>query len=208
MLFRKSGKDKKEDSVMEKKIKLTAVIEAVIIIILAAFLISSYINAKEPVPDDVSEENIYSSFTKNEIENMRFSKLAWFSLTTDFDPSQQPKITVGDELTIPYKLTNMTDRELTVNIMAGQDSYEQVASFVSKVIDHPVATGDIHEYTFQPHETLILNASVKVDPNSLVQGGAYILCSSVLVEVTDENIEELNNCYFSISMDKMYLSSK
>lgn len=201
---------------MMKKYKIAVLIESCLILILAAALAVIFFSKEkseihiEPEEETV-ETSIYDSFTAREIEQMRYSKLAWFSLTTDFDPSQQPKTAIGDELVIPYKLTNMTDRELTVNIMAGQDSYEQVASLVSKVTDHPVATGDIHEYTFKPHETLVLNSRLKVSSEALVEGGSYILCSSVMVEVLNEElyqnqeIKELNSSYFGISMDKMYL---
>lgn len=205
---------------MMKKYKIAVLIESCLILILAAVLAVTFfskekseihIEPEEETAETVEtvEASIYDSFTAREIEQMRYSKLAWFSLTTDFDPSQQPKTAIGDELVIPYKLTNMTDRELTVNIMAGQDSYEQVASLVSKVTDHPVATGDIHEYTFKPHETLVLNSRLKVSSEALVEGGSYILCSFVMVEVLNEEmnqeIKELNSNYFGISMDKMYL---
>lgn len=202
---------------MMKKYKIAVLIESCLILILAAALAVTFFSKEkseihiEPEEEtaETVETSIYDSFTAREIEQMRYSKLAWFSLTTDFDPSQQPKTAIGDELVIPYKLTNMTDRELTVNIMAGQDSYEQVASLVSKVTDHPVATGDIHEYTFKPHETLVLNSRLKVSSEALVEGGSYILCSSVMVEVLNEEmnqeIKELNSSYFGISMDKMYL---
>ncbi len=196
---------------MNQKYKIAAAIEAVVILLLIIALIFMNLGRKNSAADEQNkqtEKNIYSSFTANEIEQMRFSKLAWFSLTTDFDPSQQPKLSVGDEITIPYKLTNMTDRELTVNIMGDFDSYEHIARLAEIENVNPAATGDIHEYTFQPHETIVLNSPVKVSSDSLVEYGDYTLLASVLVEVTDADIEIPGSCYFSISLDDMYLSAE
>lgn len=185
--------------------KTIIMIEGCIIAVLAVMLIILFNNTRSD-PNSKPENNIYDGFTQSELEKMAYSKLAWFSLTTDFDPSQYSNVSAGDEFTVKYKLTNMTDKELEVNIMAGQDSYEQVASLVNINDANPVATGDIHNYTFKPYETVVLTSNIKVKPDDLVQDGVYILKSSVLVEVMNENFSELvENCYFSISMQDMYL---
>lgn len=188
-----------------KKHKVIIIIEGCIIAVLAVMMIMLYNNSRS-YPNSKSENNIYDGFTQSELEKMAYSKLAWFSLTTDFDPSQYSNVSAGDEFTVKYKLTNMTDKELEVNIMAGQDSYEQVASLVNLNSINPVATGDIHNYTFKPYETIVLTSNIKVKPDDLIQDGVYIMKSSVLVEVMNGDYSDLvENCYFSLSMQDMYL---
>lgn len=188
-----------------KKHKVIIIIEGCIIAVLAVMMIILYNNTRSN-PNSKPENNIYDSFTQTELEKMAYSKLAWFSLTTDFDPSQYSNVSAGDEFTVKYKLTNMTDKELEVNIMAGQDSYEQVASLVNSNNTNPVATGDIHNYTFKPYETIVLTSNIKVKPDDLIQDGVYIMKSSVLVEVMNGDYSDLvENCYFSLSMQDMYL---
>lgn len=188
-----------------KKHKVIIIVQVCIIAVLAVMMIMLYNNSRS-YPDSKSENNIYDGFTQSELEKMAYSKLAWFSLTTDFDPSQYSNVNAGDEFTVKYKLTNMTDKELEVNIMAGQDSYEQVASLVNINNINPVATGDIHNYTFKPYETIVLTSNIKVKPDDLIQDGVYIMKSSVLVEVMNGDHSDLvENCYFSLSMQDMYL---
>lgn len=191
-----------------KKHRITIIIEGCIIAVLAVMLIMLYNNTRS-YPNSKSENNIYDGFTQIELEKMAYSKLAWFSLTTDFDPSQYSNVSAGDEFTVKYKLTNMTDKELEVNIMAGQDSYEQVARLVNINDANPVATGDIHNYTFKPYETIVLTSNIKVEPDDLIQDGTYIMKSSVLVEVINGDQPDLvENSYFDISMKDMYLYSE
>lgn len=188
-----------------KKHRIAIIIEGIIIVVLAVMLIILF-NSTRSDPNSKPENNIYDGFTQTELEQMAYSKLAWFSLTTDFDPSQYSNVSAGDEFTVKYKLTNMTDKELEVNIMAGQDSYEQVASLVNINDANPVATGDIHNYTFKPYETIVLTSYIKVKPDDLIQEGTYIMKSSVLVEVMNGDQSDLvENSYFDISMRDMYL---
>ncbi|MBE6844351.1 MAG: hypothetical protein E7508_01370 [Ruminococcus sp.] len=187
-----------------KKYKVIIIIEASIIILLAIILSTLYFNKNSIY--NKTNNSIYDAFTETEIEQMKYSKLAWFSLTTDFDASNYTNVQIGDEFTIQYKLTNMTEQELAVNIMSGHDSYEQVAELASYSNVNPVATGDIYTYVFQPYETIILTSHIKVDSNDIIQDGAYILCSSVLIEVlNDKHLGYSDSCYFSISMEDMYL---
>ena len=186
-----------------KKYKVIMIIEASIIIILAIILSTLYFNKNSLCSK--TNNSIYDTFTEREIEQMRYSKLACFSLTTDFNASNYTNVQIGDEFTIQYKLTNMTEQELEVNIMAGHDSSEQVASLASYANINPVATGDIHTYVFKPYETIILTSHIKVDSDDIIQDGAYILCSSVLLEMLNNKLTYSDNCYFSISMEDMYL---
>ena len=64
-----------------KKHKVIMIIEASIIIILAIILSTLYFNKNFLYSK--TNNSIYDTFTEREIEQMRYSKLAWFSLTTD-----------------------------------------------------------------------------------------------------------------------------
>lgn len=103
-----------------KKYKVIIIIEASIIILLAIILSTLYFN-NNSIYNKINN-SIYDAFTETEIEQMKYSKLAWFSLTTDFDASNYTNVQIGDEFTIQYKLTNMTEQELEVSIMM-EDMY-------------------------------------------------------------------------------------
>lgn len=161
------------------------------------------------------QKNLYEKFSSLEIEQMKYSKFAFFSLTTEFDPSKYKEVKIGDEFTIKYKLTNMTSKTIQVNIMGGQDSYEQIADLASTDNINPVATGDIKEYVFKPYESIILSSHIKVGTNNILYDNKYKICASVMIEILDDSvcnvynydnsIAYMNPSYFEIKMDDMYL---
>ncbi|MGN1136304.1 MAG: hypothetical protein ACI4SF_08810 [Oscillospiraceae bacterium] len=205
-----------------KKCKLIVIFETsmmFLLIIFAIFFTKYNLNAnntdkKSPYSEE-EQKNLYKSFSALEIEQMSYSKFAFFSLTTDFAPSEFKKVKIGDNFTINYKLTNMTNKTIPVNIMGGQDSYEQIADLARTDNINPVATGDIKEYVFQPYETIILSSNIKVNTNSILYDNKYKICASVMVELLDDsvcniynyddNITYFNPSYYEIKMDDMYI---
>lgn len=206
-----------------KKYKIIVIFETCIIFLMLILFALIFINYnlranntdKFPIYDEEEHKNLYKNFSALEIERMSYSKFAFFSLTTDFDPSKIEKVKIGDDFTINYKLTNMTNKTFQVNIMAGQDSYEQIADLARTDSINPVATGDMKEYVFQPYETIVLSSNIKVTDDSILYDNKYKICASVLIEFLDgsiynmynydDSITYFNPSYCEIKMDDMYI---
>ncbi len=194
-----------------KKYKIIIIIETCVIFLM---LLSVLIGNNTDNSSLYSEEH-YKSFSALEVEQMSYSKFALFSLTTDFDPSNFQKVKVGDNFTINYKLTNMTNKTIAVNIMSGQNYYEQIADLARTNNVNPVATGDIKEYVFQPYETIILSSDITVGSDSILYDNKYKICASVMIELLDNSICDIydynndisyfNSSYYEIKMEEMYI---
>lgn len=178
----------------------------------AAFLFTSCGNAApdaESAAEDVpkqSELELYDRFSKAEVENMRFSKLALFSLTCDHDTKELKFHKAGDEIKVVYKLTNMTDMTLHTELQVlGGESLEDMAYILPDDMPpiNPIATGYGEEKTFEPYETVSIPVTLTVPEDC---GGCYI-CAGIGMQLFDEEVfERMQMNYCGISLDKMYVA--
>ncbi len=176
----------------------------------AAFLFTSCGNA---APDRESAAaaqsaglSFYDRFSSAENENMRYSKLALFSLTCDYDTKEIKFYNAGDEIKVVYKLTNMTDMELHTELQVlGGKSLADMAYIVPSDAEpiNPIATGYAEEKTFEPYETYSIPVTLTVPGGS----GSYYICAGIGIQFLDEDVYKLMQInYGGISLDKMYIA--
>ncbi len=150
--------------------------------------------------------SFYDRFSSVENENMRFSKLALFSLTCDYDTKEIKFYNEGDRIELVYKLTNMTDMELHTELQVlGGKSLADIAYIVPADAEpiNPVATGYGEEKTFQPYETYSIPVTLTVPEG----GDGYYICAGIGIQFLDEDIYKLMQInYDGISLDKMYIA--
>lgn len=150
-----------------------------------------------------SELEFYDSFSAAELENMRYSKLAVFSLTCDYDTREIKFYSSGDEIKITYKLTNMTGLTLDTELaVLGGERLEDMAYIYSGEKTNPVATGYSEEKTFQPYETYEIPVTLTVPEGG---GNCYIGTGIGIQVFNPEVYERMQINYCGISLEDMYV---
>ncbi len=184
------------------------------VLCMAAMLFSSCGNAApdtesaaKEIPKQ-SEFEIYDRFSAAEVENMRYSKLALFSLTCDYDTKELKFRKAGEEIEVVYKLTNMTDITLhtELQVLSGE-SLEDMAYILPDDMPqiNPVATGYVEEKIFEPYETVSIPVTLTVPEDC---GGCYIYAGIGMQLFDEEVIERMQMNYCGITLDKMYAAVK
>lgn len=176
----------------------------------AAFLFTSCGNSAPDRESAVYAQSaglsFYDRFSSAENENMRYSKLALFSLTCDYDTKEIRFYNAGDEIKVVYKLTNMTDMELHTELQVlGGKSLSDIAYIVPSDAGtiNPIATGYAEEKTFEPYETYSIPVTLTVPEDS----GSYYICAGIGIQFLDEEVYKLMQInYGGISLDKMYIA--
>lgn len=154
---------------------------------------------------DSSALEFYDRFSQAEVENMTISKLGLFSLTCDYDTREIRFYTSGEELSVVYKLTNMTDMTINTELqIMGGNCAEDIACLYVSEKNSPAAAGWCEEKIFQPYDTYEIPVKLTV-PQEAAGKGCY-LSSCIDVKVLDPEIyERMQINYCRLPLNDMYV---